>query len=146
MTMPSPMRVPADRPDGELEPETVLPCQLGDALFDTARLQPEKRLQLAVLQDAVLTLHRCVGNDGSRARRLVAEVDAWFASDATDWPFAFVSICHTLNLDPAYVRTGLPRWRARLEAEADRRLPFRRDQNGTRHQVRLYDTELKRTA
>ncbi len=144
--MKSPMRIPADQRGIELEPDSVLPCQLGDALFGAARLQPEKRLQLAVLQDAVVTLHRSLGDERSRRRRRVAEVDAWFASDATNWPFAFVTICDTLNLDPAHIRDGLRRLRARLGAGIDRRLPFRRDQGGTRHQVLLYGTVLKCSA
>src|SRR6266581_8337469 len=79
--MESLLRVPDDRSEAELQPDILLPCQLGDGLFGAARLQPEKRLQLAVLEDAVLTFERSVGVDGARPRRLLAEVDAWLASD-----------------------------------------------------------------
>jgi len=48
-TMESVLRVRDDRSDAELEPDILLPSQLGDGLFGGARLQPEKRLQLAVL-------------------------------------------------------------------------------------------------
>src|SRR5439155_1419454 len=78
--------------------------------------------------------------------RLLAEVDAWLASDVTDWPFAFVTICHTLNIDPDYIRRGLRRSRTRLEATTQRKPPLRRDANGTRHQVVLYVTAPRRIA
>jgi hypothetical protein len=125
---------PVDHRETELEPESILPVQLGDRLFGTAKVQPEKRLQLAVLQEAILTFHRCMGVDGNRSRRLFAEVDAWFASDDTDGPFTFVTICDTLNFDPGYIRRGLDGWRTRATG-ARRRPPFRRDAVGTRHRV-----------
>jgi hypothetical protein len=129
----------------ELEPDIILPAQVGGYL-DAARLQPEKRLQLAVLEDAVTTFHRCVGNRGARAVRLLAEVEAWFSSEATDSPFAFVTICDGLDLDPGYIRRGLRRWRAPGDAASARKPRFRRHANGTRHQVLLYVTPVKRIA
>jgi hypothetical protein len=144
--MESLLRVSDDRSEAELQPDILLPCQLGDGLFGAARLQPEKRLQLAVLEDAILTFERSVGVDGARPQRLLAEVEAWVASDATDWPFAFVTICHTLNIDPDYVRAGLRRRHTRLDAGRKRRPPLRRDANGTRHQVVLYLTAPRRIA
>ena len=144
--MESVLRIADDRSDAELQPDILLPCQLGDGLFGAARLQPEKRLQLAVLEDAVLTFERSVGVDDARPQRLLAEVEAWVASDATDWPFAFVAICHTLNIDPDYVRAGLRRRRTRLDAATKRKPPLRRDANGTRHQVVLYLTAARRIA
>ena len=122
-------------PEPHLEPDAILPAQLGDRLFGMARLQPEKRLQLAVLQDALLMFHRLAGVPRTRSRRLFAEVDAWFASDATDGPFTFVTICDTLNLDPDYIRSGLRPWRVATRGNAKRRPPFRRDAIGSRHRV-----------
>ena len=64
---------------------------------------PEKRLALAVLSDAV----RQVRHGGDRA----ADDEAWFASDTTDHPFAFVAICQALGLDPDHLRNGVRRLR-----------------------------------
>src|SRR5437879_4767264 len=75
--MESLLRAADDQREAELEPDILLPSQLGDGLFGAARLQPEKRLQLAVLEDAILTFERSVGVDRPRPRRLLAEVDAW---------------------------------------------------------------------
>src|SRR5439155_15842959 len=40
--------------ESELAPDSILPAQLYERPFGGARLQPEKRLQVAVLADAVL--------------------------------------------------------------------------------------------
>jgi len=44
-----------------------------------------------------------------RSHRLLAELDAWFQDETTESPFAFVTICDALSLDPGYIRTQL--WR-----------------------------------
>ncbi len=84
--MESLLRVSDDRSEAQLQPDILLPCQLGDGLFGGARLQPEKRLQLAVLEDAILTFERSVGVDGARPRRLLAEVDVRPRRPATPAP------------------------------------------------------------
>ena len=114
--------------DSELAPESVFPAQFSELSIAGARLQPEKRLQAAVLSDAVLTFHRLAGRDRARARRLFAEVEAWFASDDASTPFTFVAICDSLKFDPSYVRRG-------LAAAPTKKRFLRRDGNGTRHQV-----------
>jgi hypothetical protein len=130
--------------ESELAPESILPAQLGDRPFGGARIQPEKRLQVAVLADAVLTFHRWAGGERARARCLFAEVEAWFASEDTDGPFTFITICDSLNLDPAYIRRGLRDWHPYLEATAKRKRSLGREGIGTRHQVVL--PRLRRVA
>ncbi len=130
--------------ESELAPESILPAQLYDTSFGGARIQPEKRLQVGVLADAVGTFRRWTGVEHPRARRLLAEVDDWFASDAADGPFTFITICDSLELDPSYIRRGLRQWRTHLEATARQKRPLRRDSNGTRHQVVL--PRLRRVA
>ena len=130
--------------ESELAPESILPAQLYDQPFGGARIQPEKRLQVAVLADAVLTFHRWAGAEQARAWRLFAEVEAWFASNDADGPFTFIVICDSLEFDPSYIRRGLRHWRAYLEATAKRKQTLRRVGNGTRHQVVL--PRLRRVA
>ena len=131
-------------PETELAPDSILPEQLGDRSFGGARIQPEKRLQVAVLADALLTFRRWAGVEHPRARRLFADVDAWFASDDANGPFTFVTICDSLGFDPAYVRRGLRRWRAYVEATAEHNWSVRRDGSRSRHQVVL--PRLRRVA
>jgi hypothetical protein len=71
-----------DEPNGGglgLEPETVLPSQFFDRFKIDASLQPEKRLMLAVLEDAVGTFQKYAGATSRRSRRLHAEAEEWFA-------------------------------------------------------------------
>jgi hypothetical protein len=75
------------------------------------KMRPEEELAIAVLEDAVHTLQRYVVANNRAARKLVAEVDEWFACNDTDHPFTFVSICDVLALDVAYARSGIRRWR-----------------------------------
>ena len=121
--------------DVEVDPDSILPCQLGDGLFGTARLQPEKRLQLAVLHDAIHTFQRFASVERGRSHRRFAEVDDWFASEETNGPFTFVTICDTLHFDPDYIRDGLRRWRTSINGVAKQRPRFRREGVGTRHSV-----------
>src|SRR5262245_57737759 len=89
-------------------PETVLPVQLFAQSWGL--WQPERRLMLAVLENALLPLLRNPARRHGRTverRPLTAEVKAWIASDAREWPFSFVNICHVLGLDEGALRTAL---------------------------------------
>jgi hypothetical protein len=131
-------------PEAELAPDSILPAQVGDRPFGGARIQPEKRLQTAVLADAVMTFQNWAGVGRPRAGRLFAEVDAWFASDDADGPFTFITICDSLGFDPAYIRRGLRQWRAHAEGSTEGTWSVRRDGDGARHQMVL--PRLRRVA
>ena len=74
-------------------------------------LRPEEGLVAAVLEHAVGIFERYALAPDLGGRMLFAEIEAWFASDDTDYPFAFVSICDALGLDVSHVRSGLRQWR-----------------------------------
>ena len=133
-----------------LEPETDLPSQFFDRVQIDASLQPEKRLMLAVLEDAVGMFQKYVTASTRRGQRLFTEAEEWFAADATDWPFGFENICQALGLEPTYIRNGLWRWRdgqrspAPLSAKVVR-FPFRRV-NGRRHSITGRPVGLRHSA
>ena len=108
------------------EPETVLPVQLLEK-NDGAGMQPEKRLMLAVLEDAVACFQRGVATNGRAAAREFHEARSWFASDDVTWPYSFINIAHTLGFEPAYLRGGLERWAngVRERAAGGKVVPFR---------------------
>lgn len=133
-----------------LEPETVLPSQFFDRVQIDASLQPEKRLMLAVLEDAVGAFQKYATAATRRGRRLFGEAEEWFEDAASDWPFAFENVCQALALEPAYIRSGLRRWRARQIAHPESsarviRFPFRRV-NGRRHSITGRPVGLRRSA
>jgi len=97
--------MPSAAPAGDVfAPEAILPIQ-----FFTPRTidLPEKRLMLAVLEDAVLTLRRHVGDRDARAQRLVREVEQWMDARNRDWLFSFDNICAALNFNASAMRRGL---------------------------------------
>jgi hypothetical protein len=139
-----------DEPRGtgfSLEPETVLPSQFFERVHIDASLQPEKRLMLAVLEDAVGTFQKYADAPGRRAHRLFTEAEEWFDSEETAWPYSFVNICQSLGLEPVYVRSGLRRWRAGQRGGGAQilRFPFRRV-NGRRHSITGRPVGLRRSA
>lgn len=145
-----PARAPARSAGVDLEPETVLPSQFFSGLQIDASLQAEKRLMLAVLEDAVGTFQKHVAARDRRGEALFTETEEWFASDEVEWPFSFVNVCHALGLEVSYMRTGLWRWRDRQRAHGVGavnviRFPFRRV-NGTRHAITGRPIGLRRSA
>jgi hypothetical protein len=109
------------------EPETILPSQLLDKSHLGAALQPEKRLMLAVLEDAVASFQRTALATGRIPTREFAEVRSWFERDDDSWPYSFTNICHMLGFEPSYLRSGLDRWLAgrRQLALAGKVVPMR---------------------
>lgn len=119
-----------------LEPDILLPAQV--ALATSAK--PEKRLLLAVLEEAVGTYQRYITATDRRSRATLADVEAWFASEDGTFLYSFVAICDAIGFDAAYVRSGLGSWgetRRGLSLEPAQppyRFPFRRV-NGTRQRT-----------
>ncbi len=121
-----------------VEPDTMTPSQFLDRQVGESTLVPEKRLMLAVLEDAIASFQKnFLQPEGSPAGD-GPDVEAWLDSDDMSWPFSFASICQTLNMEPEYLRRGLSQWRIRTQDQGlsgqAYRFPFRRV-NGRRHSI-----------
>jgi len=127
-------REDTDAGAARLEPEVVLPAQVFDRR--ASMLQPEKRLMLAILEDATATLLRHPTPRHAGKRRALRETEAWLDSPDTESPFAFIRICEALGLDAQWLRRGLARAQVAREGEPgkDRRRLVRR-MAGTRHRI-----------
>lgn len=90
--------------------DTLLPSQ--DADRKRARRSPEKRLMLAILQDAVDEYMKNALSQGRRRKRLFKETEEWIWSPDRSWLFSFENICEAFDLDPDNLRQGLERWKA----------------------------------
>ena len=110
---PEPFRV-------ELAPELLLPAQFQSGVRNDSSICPEKRLMLAVLEEAVGDYQRYLVAPGTEARRLFRDAEEWFASDDTAWPYSFANICGALGFEVSWVRAGLARWRDAQRARAAR--------------------------
>jgi hypothetical protein len=105
-----------------LSPDIILPVQFAD--HDTN--QGEKRLMLAVLEEAVATFQRNTHAKTRRGQRLFREAEEWIQSEDVSWTYAFENVCHTLGLDPEYLRGGLERLKERRPVGGARVYRFRR--------------------
>ena len=96
------------------EPDTLLPTQFF-AHFKgrAATIHGEKRLMLAVLEDAVDCYQKFAFTKEHRGREMFAEAEEWLFSSDNSWVFAYENVCETLGVNADYVRRGLQEWRQR---------------------------------
>jgi|SRR5215468_1999367 len=97
-----------------IEPEILLPSQFFDRFGGRSILEGERRLMLAVLEDAVSCFQKYAGATRPRGRRLFQEAEEWFMAEESTWPFSFESICPVLGINAEYFRSSLQRWKQRL--------------------------------
>ena len=121
----------------DFEPEIVLPGQLESLRGDAQ--QPERRLMLAVLEDAVAVLSRhAVGKD-VRSQRRVREIERWYEDRAGHGLFAFENICAVLGFDPDALRAGMRDLAAAapVGGRTSKRPSLARRMSGERHRITL---------
>ena len=130
-------------------PDTLVPTQYFDRVGADAAFQPEKRLMLAVLEEAIATFQRHVVAGTRRSQRLVEEVEEWVDGRGSDWPFSFENVCAALDIEAEYLRSGMARWKnteqGRASGASVYRFPFRRV-NGRRHSITGPREYLKKSA
>ena len=102
--------------DSFLIPDILTPAQYFGSLRIDSSVVPVKRLMLAVLEDAIRCFQSAGAAIDNSPKQLVDEAERWLFSEEDDGPFAFVTICEILGIEPSFMRAGLQRWR-------DRQLP-----------------------
>jgi hypothetical protein len=103
----------SDCSESGLEAESILPSQFFEGRKKNEALEPEKRLMLAMLTDAV----RCY-QTGFRAHktsriRAFREAEEWLFSAKGHGPFSCENVCYALDITPDYLRRMLRKWRVR---------------------------------
>lgn len=93
------------------QPDTLLSAQYFDNLRGKTLLEPEKRLMLALLEDAVQCFQDNILAQSGKKKRLFEEAEEWILEEDGDWIFSFENICEFLGFSPAYLRQGLLRWK-----------------------------------
>ncbi|HZR84789.1 MAG TPA: hypothetical protein VFD92_27085 [Candidatus Binatia bacterium] len=106
-----------DRSGGLFEPDVLLPGQFFSFFRKEAGFDRERRLMLAVLEDAIDCYQKYAHTNDLRGRQLFAESVDWIMSPDKRWLFSFENICQIVDMNPDYIRQGLKRWRAQ-HAEA----------------------------
>jgi hypothetical protein len=109
MTMPASLIAIHDT--GKLfEPDTLLPTQFYAMFKNSQYREPERRLMVAILEDAVSCLSTDLHKSNLRQRKQYEEAKAWVTADEeSEWIFSFKNICEVLGMDPSYLRRGLIR-------------------------------------
>lgn len=92
------------------EPDTLLPEQFF-SILGRKPLQGEKRLLLAMLEDAVHCFQTYLLARKPHERRLFQEAQEWIESTDTHWFFSFENICDILGIHPGRMREALQEWR-----------------------------------
>ena len=92
------------------EPDTLLPEQFF-TLMGRRPLQGEKRLLLAMLEDAVHCFQTYFMARKPHERRLFQEAEEWIDSTDAQWYFSFENISDILGIHPGRLRTALQQWK-----------------------------------
>ena len=95
------------------QPDTVLSEQYFENLRRKTYFEPEKRLMLAVLEDAVRCFQDNLHARTSKRKRLFDETEDWIVTASDDYVFSFRHVCEALGLSPEYLRQGMLRWKQR---------------------------------
>ncbi|HEX2226777.1 MAG TPA: hypothetical protein VHM64_06530 [Candidatus Binatia bacterium] len=105
-----------DRVSSLFQADTLAAQQYQDTYRRKIPQQPEIRLMLAVLEDAINCYQDNVFATNKKRVQLFKEAEEWFMSDDASWIFSFVSVCSILNLEPDYFRMGVRRWAAKQKS------------------------------
>lgn len=93
------------------QPDTLLPDQFLDTFRRKLHLEPEKKLMLAILEDATACYQKYTFARDSKGKALFRETEEWVFAKGDQGIFSFDSVCEILSLDPDYVRRGLAEWK-----------------------------------
>jgi hypothetical protein len=74
--------------------------------------EPEERLMLAVLDDAIACFQKHAFARGRKGKILFREAEHWVQETNSGWLFSFVNVCDILGFAPDYLRQGLGQWKA----------------------------------
>ena len=88
----------------------LLPEQFAETTRALEVAEPERRLLLAVLCDAIVVYQRRVVGAGG-TRLAPNEAERWILSDDRRWLFSFVNVCDALGIAHEPLRRALVAWR-----------------------------------
>src|ERR1700756_3268626 len=104
-----------ERLAGLFQPDTLLPSQFFDRVRRRTEHDGERRLMIAVLEDAVDVYRKQAGARDPRGEQLFQEAEAWIDDPDRTWLFSFQNICDVLDIDADYLRGGLHAWKERMQ-------------------------------
>jgi len=97
------------------QPDMLLSAQYFENLRRRTHFEPEKRLMLALLEDAINCYQDNLISRSGKKKRLFEDTEQWVLRTDGDWIFSFDNVCDALGLNPEYVRPALLRWKERSQ-------------------------------
>ena len=88
-------------------PDTILPSQYFDRVARRTEYDGERRLMIAVLEDAVDVYRKLAGASDARRQQLFKDAEEWIESEDRTWIFSFHNVCEILGIEAEYLRRGL---------------------------------------
>lgn len=93
------------------EPDTLAPAQYFGERRRKSLIEPEKKLMVAILEDAINCFQDNVLVESGKRKKLFEDAQEWFMAEDSDWIFSCQNVCELLGLSPEYLREGLMRWK-----------------------------------
>jgi len=120
--------------DNLFDLDTILPDQYYATFKRGHYGDPEKRLMVAILEDAVSCLSKDLRTSTRQQRKSCEEAANWInAEGEDDWIFSFTSVCESLGFDPCYLRRGLTHWAVENRASTAELPRIKKYRSGARH-------------
>jgi hypothetical protein len=122
------------------EPDILTGHQFFKVFQQKSGSEPERRLMLAVLSDAVECFQKYATARTRKGRKLFTNAETWITSRDASWPYSFEHICDVLNLSANRLRIGLMQWRIEHESGSG---PRKRIREPLRYQYRVKHNRVR---
>jgi hypothetical protein len=94
------------------QPDVLVPSQYLATTRSKTYREPEKKLMLAVLEDALFCFQNgLLSKDNKKKRGLSHDAEEWIMEDSDDSLFSFNDLCELLGIHPQYLRKRLLQWK-----------------------------------
>jgi hypothetical protein len=100
----------AEKTAALFEPDILAAAQFFGNFRRKTLIEPERRLTVAILEDAINCFQDNVSAESGKAKKLFEDAHEWFVAEDSNWIFSFRNVCELLAIDPDYLRAGLRRW------------------------------------
>jgi hypothetical protein len=94
------------------QPDVLISSQYLATTRSKTYREPEKKLILAVLEDALYCFQNgLLSKDNKKKQGLYSEAEEWIMEDGEETLFSFNEVCELLGLEPKYLRKRLLSWK-----------------------------------
>jgi hypothetical protein len=98
----------------------LLPAQYDELTRRCASMEPERRLLLAILSDAIVIFQARGASPCGAKRRAFDEAARWLLSEDRAWACSFVNVCEALGIAHRPLRRALLAWHQRTDSQSVR--------------------------